>query len=191
MTTSPTVTRFYALAASLTALVLATPAFAADVPEDKTPLNLPTGEQADQAATSGGGGGGGIVRMVVGLAVVIGVIYGISWVMRQVKASKEGQASGAGLASLSSLPLGPNRSVHLVRVGTDLVLLGAGEKGVTPIRTYREDEARAAGLLVDDDEVEAPGATKPSTNGSRLNGGRTNGSRPNLVETLRKATVRR
>ena len=52
----------------------------------------------------------------------------------------------------------PNRSVHLVRAGNDFVLLGAAEKGVTPIRTYTEYEAREAGLIGDDagTALEAP-----------------------------------
>ena len=123
--------------------------------------------------------------MIVGLAVVIGVIYGLAWVLRQVKASKEGTATGGGLAQVSSLPLGPNRSVHLVRAGNDLVLLGAAEKGITPIRTYTEDEARAAGLLGDEDQLALPAAA---------GNGNGNGAKPvalNIVEALRQRTVRR
>ncbi len=51
--------------------------------------------------------------------------------------------------------------MHLVRAGDDLVLLGVGENGVTPIRTYGEDEARALGLLDDEDQPRSsrlPGA---------------------------------
>ena len=48
---------------------------------------------------------------------------------------------------LATLPLGPNRSLHLVRAGDEVVLVGAGEHGVTPIRTYTQAEARALGLL--------------------------------------------
>jgi flagellar protein FliO/FliZ len=177
MQTSP-VQLQYALGAFLTTLFLASPAAAA-TPEDKTPLNLETAEPVKQAAD--GTGGGGIVRMIVGLAVVIGVIYGLSWVLKQVKASKEGQATGAGLAAISTLPLGPNRSVHLVRVGTDLVLLGAAEKGVTPIRQFTEDEARAAGLLGDDDDVSTLQPPRPPA-------AQAAGS---LVEALRRRTVRR
>jgi flagellar protein FliO/FliZ len=168
----------YAVAACLTTLVLATPAFAAETPEDKTPLDLSEAEPVTEAATSGADGGG-IVRMIVGLAIVIGVIYGLSWVLRQARAAKEGQATGGGLAAISSLPLGPNRSVHLVRVGTDLVLLGAAEKGVTPIRTYSEDEARDAGLIADDFDITASVAAAPKPAAGVL------------VEALRKRTVRR
>jgi flagellar protein FliO/FliZ len=77
-------------------------------------------------------------------------------VLRQVKASKESGAEGGGLQSIATLPLGPNRSLHLVRAGDELVLVGAGEHGVTPIRTYTEAEARALGLL--DDAVAGPAA---------------------------------
>ena len=70
--------------------------------------------------------------------------------LKQVKASREERASGQGLAPLATLPLGPNRSLHLVRAGGEVVLLGAGEGGVTPIRTYGEHEARALGLIGDE-----------------------------------------
>jgi flagellar protein FliO/FliZ len=175
----------YAVAASLTTLVLTSPAFAASA-EERTPLNLESAEEPAKAAATGGGGGG-IARMVVGLAVVIGVIYGLAWVLRQVKASKEGSATGGGLSSVSSLPLGPNRSVHLVRAGHDLVLLGAAEKGITPIRTYTEAEARAAGLLGDEDQLALAAAGNGNGNGS------SNGSPIafNVVEALRKRTVRK
>lgn len=170
----------YAAAACLTAFVLdVAPALAATAKDDKTPLpDLSEPDTAAQAAQ--GGGGGGIARMIVGLAVVIGVIYGLAWVLRQVKASKEGQASGASLAAISSLPLGPGRSVHLVRAGNDFVLLGAAEKGVTPIRTYTEFEAREAGLIGDDVAavLDAPKPVAAKAAG-------------NFVELLRKQTVRR
>ena len=174
MTTSP-LPALAAAAASLPLLLLA-PTLAVAAPataaSDKTPLDLTPAAPVEQAASSGGGGG--IARMVVGLAVVIGVIYGLSWVLKQVRASKEGQATGGGIAPISSLPLGPNRSVHLVRVGHELVLLGVAEKGVTPIRTYDESQARAAGLLADADDAPAVA-----------------GVVANPVERLRRLTVRR
>jgi flagellar protein FliO/FliZ len=131
-------------AAVLGCLLLAPAAFAAD--GESTPLNLDTPKAAAQQAVPGGGGGG-LVRTIVGLAIVIGVIYGLSWVLKLLKSSKEERHSGSGLAPLATLPLGPNRSLHLVRAGGEVVLVGVGEHGVTPIRTYGEHEARALGLL--------------------------------------------
>lgn len=158
-------------AAVLGCLLTAPVAFAAD--GENTPLNLPADSSA-KAATSAGPSGGSIVRTIVGLAVVIGVIYGLTWVLKQVKASKNDSASGAGLETLATLPLGTNRTLHLVRAGDEVVLLGAGEGGVTPIRTYSEHEARALGLL--DEEVEI--IAQPALTGS-------------LMDRLRSRTVKK
>jgi flagellar protein FliO/FliZ len=131
--------------------LLAPAALAAD--GERTPLKLSDdAAQPVQASSTGSG----LVRTIVGLAIVIGVIYGLYWVLKQVKASREERATGQGLAPIATLPLGPNRSLHLVRAGGEVVLLGTGEGGVTAIRTYGEHEARALGLLGDDEPAAAP-----------------------------------
>jgi flagellar protein FliO/FliZ len=132
-------------AAVLGCLLTAPAAFAAD--GEETPLNLNSAGDSAKAAASPGPDGSSIVRTIVGLAVVIGVIYGLTWVLKQVKASKATGASGSGLETLATLPLGTNRTLHLVRAGDEVVLIGAGEGGVTPIRTYQDAEARELGLL--------------------------------------------
>ena len=130
-------------------------AFAAG--SESTPLNLGDGKADSTAHVAGSSGSSSIVRTIVGLAVVLAVIWGISWVLRQVKASRESTAGGPGLQPLASLPLGPNRALHLVRAGSEVVLVGAAEHGVVPIRTYTEQEARDLGLIGDDrDEPPAP-----------------------------------
>jgi flagellar protein FliO/FliZ len=153
-------------AAVLGLFLLAPAALAAD--GERTPLNLsdPDGAPAQAAGSTGSG----LVRTIVGLAVVIGVIYGLYWILKQVKASREETASGSGLKTLATLPLGTNRSLHLVRAGEEIVLVGAGEHGVTPIRTYTEAEARMHGLL--DEDVPDP----PRKRG-------------NLIDELRRRTV--
>jgi flagellar protein FliO/FliZ len=139
--------------AALGLFLLAPAALAAD--GERTPLNLSDDSAPAQAA---GSSGGGLVRTIVGLAVVIGVIYGLYWILKQVKASREETASGDGLETLATLPLGTNRSMHLIRAGQEIVLVGAGEHGVTPIRTYSEAEARALGLIVDEEPEPAEDA---------------------------------
>lgn len=144
---------FTALAAVTSCyLLLTTVALAAN--GEATPLDL--GGPGGGAPADPTGGGGGLVRTIVGLAVVLAVIYGLHWVLKQVKASKQQRHSGHGLGSLASLPLGANRALHLVRAGAEIVLVGVGEGGVTPIRVYTEAEARRLGLLADDDEGVAP-----------------------------------
>ncbi|MDX6726131.1 MAG: flagellar protein FliO/FliZ [Baekduia sp.] len=114
---------------------------------EQTPLNLPV-DTAAKTANVGGGSGGSLARTFVGLAVVVAVIYGLTWVLRQMKKSSSGERSvGFGLSTEASMPLGPGRSVHLIRAGRELVLVGSAEHGIVPIRTYTEDEAHALGLL--------------------------------------------
>jgi flagellar protein FliO/FliZ len=154
--------------------LLAPAALAAD--GERTPLNLSDADSAP--AQAAGSSGGGLVRTIVGLAVVIGVIYGLYWILKQVKAAREESATGEGLQTLATLPLGTNRSIHLVRAGHEIVLVGAGEHGVTPIRTYTEAEARALGLIEDETFVTTVEESEPA----RAKGG-------GFVENLRRLTV--
>ena len=115
--------------------------------EDK-PLNLPSPTARSLGAA--GGSGGSLMRTFLGLAVVDAVIYGLYWILRQVKRSREERAMGTGLHTEATVPLGPNRALHLVRAGRELVLVGVAEQGVVPIRTYTEEEALALGLTQPD-----------------------------------------
>ena len=166
-------------------LTASSSALAAD--GESTPLNLPKGTPtADASHVAGQSAGGGLVRTIVGLAIVIAVIYGLYWVLKQVKSSREERASGQGLGTIATLPLGPHRSLHLVRAGGEIVLLGVGEGGVTPIRTYGEHEARALGLIGDEDGDDAdPQGPK---GGPSLPGGLgTTQAKPGPLEALRRS----
>jgi flagellar protein FliO/FliZ len=162
--------------------VLLTPAVAAAADGEQTNLNL--GDAAkDEATKQVGASGGSIVRTIVGLAVVIGVIYGLTWVLKQVKANKTDGAAGTGLETVATLPLGQNRSLHLIRAGDELVLVGAGEHGVTPIRTYTEAEARRLGLLESEElPAGAMDALEPEVFGAETRRGK-------FIDELRKRTV--
>ena len=162
----------FALAAPTTAL-----AAAFTGPGEDTPLDLPSSAPSKAATV---GGSGNLVRTIVGLAVVIGVIYGVAWVLRQVKDSKEARVSGAGLQHAATIPLGPNRSLHLIRAGRELVLVGSAEQGVVPIRTYTEEEALAVGLIDPDEDDDHPGP-RPSSGPPRPAG---------LLGRLRDLTAR-
>ena len=107
-------------------------------------------------------GGGSIAKTIVGLAIVLAVIFGLRWVMKQYKSGREKKAAGTGLASMATLPLGSNRSLHVVRAGREVLVVGSGEHGVTPVRSYSEEEARSLGLLeMDDEESTASDDAKP------------------------------
>jgi flagellar protein FliO/FliZ len=115
---------------------------------ENTPLTL-THSAATHAASSGGGAS--IVRTIVGLAIVIAVIYGIAWIMKQAKKSKV-RPTGRGLSQVANLPLGSGRSVAVVRAGREILVVGVAENGVTPIRSYSEAEAIALGIEVPPEE---------------------------------------
>ena len=112
---------------------------------------------------------------------MLAVIYGVAWVLKQVKRSKEERGQGTSLETTAVVALGPNRSLHLVRAGRELVLVGVAEHGVTPIRTYSEDEAIDLGLIGEDD-VELDGT--PHTTTSRAGAVR-------WLDRLKDRTVRR
>jgi flagellar protein FliO/FliZ len=152
----------YGAASAALSLVLLAPAGAlgATGTGENTPLSLPADGGAKKVTTVSGSGS--LVRTFVGLAIVLAVIYGVAWVLKQVKRSKEERGQGTSLETTAVVALGPNRSLHLVRAGRELVLVGVAEHGVTPIRTYTEDEAIDLGLIGEDD-AELDGAPHATT----------------------------
>jgi flagellar protein FliO/FliZ len=164
---------------------------------ENTPLNLTPSNVGTHTSSSGPS----IVRTIVGLLVVIAVIWGLSWILRQVKSGRETRSAGEGLRSVATLPLGSNRSLHLVRAGADYLLVGSAEHGVAPIHRYTEQQAREAGLVEEnpaDDESLPRGGAGPSSTLRRR--GPESGSRgplqmpgqgSGLLERLREWTVRR
>jgi flagellar protein FliO/FliZ len=127
---------------------------------EQTPLHL-SGSSATHVVSSGGSGSG-VVRTIIALIVVIALIYAVSKILKAVKGRDAVRASGNGLEQIATLPIANGKSVSLVRSGTDIILLGVGEHGVTPIKTYTEDEALAAGIdLPDELENAYDSADKP------------------------------
>lgn len=160
---------------------------------EKKPLDLPL-EQVQQQAGGGNSSStsGSLMRTFIGLIVVVGVIYAMYWILKQVKKAKEEQSSGSGLHSLASLPLGPNRSLHMIRAGREIVLVGVAEHGVAPIRSYTEQEAFEAGLIQDDDD---DGEAQPGGSGAPNVITKAGFASPGqaivgVVEKLRQRTVR-
>lgn len=171
-----------------------------------TPLNL-TSTAGTQASSTGGAS---LTRTVVGLAIVLAVIWGLWWVLRQVKSGREPSVESAGLLSVGALTLASGRSVHLVRVGSDYVLIGVSEQSLVPIHRYTEEQARAAGLTVlGEEELTTSRPRLPLLGGSAQGAsaqqstvlGPSQVSRPDpmrsgqpgggVVERLRELTVRR
>jgi flagellar protein FliO/FliZ len=133
------------------------------------------------ASIGGGGGAGAVARTIVGLAVVLGVVYGLYWLLKSAGRGRTNN-SGGRIEVVATAQLAPNRTLHLLRCGDELILVGAGESGVTPLRVYTHDDALAAGLLdSDSDPGPAPLAVPAAAPAAR---------RRSPVAALRTWTVR-
>lgn len=155
----------------------------APLPADTTPLPQQVVDAGTQAKTTttpapaAGSSSGSLVRMFGGLAIVLAVIYGIYWLLKTYGRSKRRDAAADDrLTVLGTTTLAPNRSLHLVRVGQEVLLIGSAEQSVTPIRTYGVDELRRLGVDVDDLDAQ------------RRGGG--SGPPAGMLESLRRLTAR-
>jgi len=118
--------------------------------QDQTPLpKAVTDGSGGATSIAGSSGAGTIARTIVGLAVVLGVVYGLYWLLKSVGRGRTND-SGGRIEVVATAQLAPNRTLHLLRCGDEMILVGAGEAGVTPLRVYTHDDALAAGLLEDD-----------------------------------------
>jgi flagellar biosynthetic protein FliO len=145
--------------------------------QDRTPLGAGVTAAGSGSASAPGVGSAGadVVRTIVGLAVVLGVIYGVYWLLKSAARAKSGRADER-IGVIATTPLAPNRSLHLVRAGDELILVGATEHSITPLRVYTADEA----LLVEGNGGEMALSLPPATPLRRNN----------LLENLRKRTAR-
>ena len=88
-----------------------------------------------EEGSSDDGGGGSVMRALLGFVVVLGSIFGIHWLLKQWGQSKlQGVAGTSGVIDVvATTPLAQGRALHLVRVGEELVLVGATEQSITRI----------------------------------------------------------
>jgi len=152
------------LLALVVTLVFVGPAAAADTtPVDTTPLpESVTGGSSTAAHTSTGAGA--ISRLVVGLGIVLLVIFGVYWLLKRVYGGRSGARIGGALDVVASVGVGPNRTLQLVRVGDELVLVGVAGESITPIRTWDAEESRRLESSLSDDTPRPPGT--PGTPGA-------------------------
>lgn len=88
--------------------------------------------------TSKGGGSGSVLRAILGLVVVLGAIFGVHWLLRKWGTSRmQGVAGRSGVIDVvATTTLAQGRALHLVRVGGELVLVGATDQSITRIGDF-------------------------------------------------------
>ncbi len=149
--------------------------------KDTTPLPADvTGGSSGSDKSSGTVGvsstSGTVARTIVGLAIVLAVVYGLYWLLKSTAKSRAAQ-SDERIAVVATTTLAPNRALHLVRSGDELILIGATEQSVTPIRVYSAEEARAMDIEL------AAAAQLAQTPGRQT-------APTGMIEALRRRTTR-
>jgi flagellar protein FliO/FliZ len=171
--------RLAGLAAVVGLALTAQPALAIDPKDVGTLGSGPQGPTPAHLSTSGLGDLG---RLFVGLVIVIAVI-GIAYaILRKASRARLPGRRGTALEVLETTPLGPNRNLHLVRVGERVLVIGATDHGITPLHAFDRDAAIDEGLVAEPtpDELLAEAlGPDPSASGRR-----------GLLDALRDRTSR-
>jgi len=93
-----------------------------------------------------------VVRMVLTLALAAAAIYGVVFFIR--RSSKKTVYNDPFLKILSSAPLGQNRYVHIVAVGSKAWLLSSSDGGVNLIGEVEDKDVLNAMLIEDSKKSE-------------------------------------
>jgi len=147
---------------------------------DRTPLpSSISGSTATTSDASAQSSGSGFARLAIGLIVVVALIFAVRWLVRRSSNAKLPGGTGK-LTVVATAPLAPNRAVHLVRVGPELVLIGSAEQRVDALRVYDAEESAELSALLDPAAAQfAPLAPSGSSGWS------------GFVDELRRRTVRK
>jgi flagellar protein FliO/FliZ len=179
-------------AAAIGTAVAVSPATAA-TPADPESLPIPKGSSGGTGVT--GGAGGTLLRMGIGLVVVLLVIGAVWYVLKRVRAAKypEMDARGSSMIDvLATTPLGPNRNLHLVRVGDELVVIGATDHSISALARIEDDQTES--FLSDLGAPDARGAFTPSAGSRRTDARFRAPAAPRdatVLDRLRALTTRR
>ena len=146
--------------------------------QDTTPLDSAVTGGSSTSGSSGhasvGSTSGEIARVVVGLAIVLAVVYGVYWLLKSAARARMGSGDDS-ITVVSTTPIPSNRALHLIRAGDELILVGATEQSITPLRVYSAAEAAQM-------DLQARVAAQPGASGTQ--------KRLSLIETIRQFTVR-
>jgi flagellar protein FliO/FliZ len=78
------------------------------------------------------------VRMLVVLALVVGLIYGVFWLLK--RGSRMKTPENEMIRVLGSRSLAGNRALHIVEVGRNMYLVGSAENGVNLVAEVKDQE---------------------------------------------------
>ncbi|HET6427440.1 MAG TPA: flagellar biosynthetic protein FliO [Phycisphaerae bacterium] len=73
------------------------------------------------------------VQPAVALAIVVGLLFGLRWLLRRLGARGQAAADSDVIQVLARMSLSPKERLLLVRLGGRLVLVGSGTAGLTAL----------------------------------------------------------
>jgi len=127
---------------------------AQEEPASENPLraaeqSMPLGAAAESPSAGSGAGSSiwAVVRMILVLALAAAAIYGIVFIFK--KTTKKSTASDPFLKVIATAPLGANRYVQIVSVGSKAWLLGVSDGGVNLISEIEDKEVIDSMMLED------------------------------------------
>ena len=91
--------------------------------------------QPRAAAPATAPGWGTVASMGLGLVVVVGLAVGLGFAAKRLNAKRLLGGRGRNLELLETIQIGPRRSLALVRLGGQWLVVGLGEKELTHIAT--------------------------------------------------------
>jgi flagellar protein FliO/FliZ len=97
-------------------------------------------QAATPAAAVPGFDAGGLVEMMLSLALVVGLIIALSWVIGRLRSASRVGAGGA-IGVLAEIAVGPKERILLVRVGDRQALIGVSAAGVSPLSLLEQNIA--------------------------------------------------
>ena len=78
-----------------------------------------------------------IVQLVLGLGLVVGLIFGLAWLLRRMQ-NQAGPRGNQAIQLLASQSLGARERLLLVQVGEEQVLLGLTAGRITPLHVLKQ-----------------------------------------------------
>ncbi len=110
---------------------------------------------ATTAPTSSAPGLGSLTQVSLALALVLGLVFGLAWLMRRVRGSRRPGAPGIDI--LAEVALGPKERAVLLQVDRVRLLVGVGMGQVRTLHVMPEAEADALATPAEAGPAGSPG----------------------------------
>lgn len=84
--------------------------------------------------------GPAVFKMLGGMALVLGLMFGLYWLLKRWAPGRMTGGMGGGLRLVGRLPLGPRKFVGLVEVAGRVLVLGITEQKISLLATIDDTE---------------------------------------------------